>query len=91
MTQKYQIKIPERVIKKLNKASKKVRIKIIEKIDGLALNPRPLDCKKLQDNRRPPLYRIRTGDYRIVYTIQDEILLILILDVGHRKEVYRSI
>jgi len=57
------------------------------KIDGLRVNPRPNGSKKL--NKEDPLYRIRVGDYRVVYQIQDKILLVLILKVGHRRDIYR--
>ena len=57
------------------------------KIDSLAETPRPPDAKKLQgfDNT----YRIHVGDYRILYEIHDNILLVLIVEVGHRRRVYR--
>lgn len=46
------------------KNSKKDRKRIVEKIDSLAEKPRPSDCKRLQGKKNPPLYRIRSGDYR---------------------------
>jgi mRNA interferase RelE/StbE len=64
---------------------------ILRRIDAaiiaLARNPRPPGAKKLraQDDR----YRIRVGDYRVIYEVDDAQLLILIVDVGHRKDVYR--
>jgi mRNA interferase RelE/StbE len=64
---------------------------ILRRIDAamiaLARNPRPPGTKKLraQDDR----YRIRVGDYRVIYEVDDAQLLILIVDVGHRKDVYR--
>jgi mRNA interferase RelE/StbE len=56
-------------------------------IIALARNPRPPGAKKLrgQDDR----YRIRVGDYRVIYEVDDAQLLILIVEVGHRKDVYR--
>jgi mRNA interferase RelE/StbE len=48
----------------------------------------PDGCKKLQGPSLPTLYRIRCGYYRVVYTINDHILLILVIEVGHRKEIY---
>ena len=44
--------------------------------------------KSFRGTLNPPLYRIRSGDYRIIYTINDSVLLILIIEVGHRKEIY---
>ncbi len=63
-----------------------VRIRVIAAIDKLADNPRPPGCKKL---RGMPGFRIRVGDYRVVYAIHDRIIAIEIIDVGHRGDVYR--
>ena len=86
---KYQIEITEKIEKKVTKLPKKDKERIIEAIDSLTGNPRPDNCKKLKGNNKPPLYRIRAGNYRIVYSIQDEVLLILVVEVGHRKDVYK--
>ena len=74
-----------RQLAKLHKAV--VQTRLMPKIDSLAETPRPPDAKKLQgfDNT----YRIRVGDYRILYEIHDNILLVLIVEVGHRGRVYR--
>jgi mRNA interferase RelE/StbE len=56
-------------------------------IDRLAQNARPSGCVKLAGE--PDLYRIRVGDYRIVYQVNDTKLTLLILSIGHRREVYR--
>ncbi|PYM57636.1 MAG: hypothetical protein DMD79_20035 [Candidatus Rokuibacteriota bacterium] len=55
------------------------------KIDGLARDPRPSGVEKLAGSER--LYRVRSGDYRIVYEIQDERVLVLVVRIGHRREV----
>lgn len=57
-------------------------------IDGLAENPRPPGCVKLQGGDE--LFRVRVGDYRIVYQIQDAVLVVLVVQVGHRREIYRQ-
>ena len=54
---------------------------------GLANDPRPPGCDKLAGVEN--LYRIRVGDYRVVYQIRDEMLLVLVVKIGHRREVYR--
>ncbi len=56
-------------------------------IDGLAQNARPSGCVKLAGE--PDLYRVRVGDYRIVYQVNDTRLTLLVLSIGHRREVYR--
>ena len=82
----YQIRIEKQVSKKIEKITdKNLQSKIIDAIEKLKDNPRPNNCKKLIDRNG---YRIRVGVYRIIYTIFDDELLILIIKVGHRKEVY---
>jgi mRNA interferase RelE/StbE len=59
---------------------------IRDRVDSLADNPRPPSCKHLKG---ADLYRVRAGDYRVIYQIQDNILLVLVVKIGHRREVYR--
>ncbi len=61
-------------------------VRILKRIEGLADAPRPPDSKKLSGN---DAMRIRVGVYRIIYEIRDDVLVVLILRVGHRKDVYR--
>lgn len=58
-------------------------------IDGLAAEPRPPGSRVLRGSRT--LYRIRVGDYRIVYAIEAERLVVLVVRIGHRREVYRRL
>jgi len=60
--------------------------KILQKIQTLAVEPRPPGCEKLTGLER---YRIRQGRYRIVYSIQDKQLAVWVVKVGHRKDIYR--
>jgi mRNA interferase RelE/StbE len=64
-----------------------VQRRLAPKIDALAQEPRPRGIKKLADEEN--LYRLRVGDYRVVYEVRDRELLILIVGVAHRREVYR--
>lgn len=89
MRANYRVEFNKRYLKDLEKIPSKMQKQITEKIKELALNPRPDGCKKLQGSDDLPLYRIRCGDYRVVYTINDNILLVLIIEVGHRREIYR--
>ena len=66
---------------------KKDRQRIVFRIQSLGENPRPIGCEKLSGQL--DRYRVREGNYRILYTIDDEKLLVDIVKVGHRKEVYR--
>lgn len=60
--------------------------RIMERIGALAENPRPMGCEKLSGQEK---YRLRQGNYRIVYSIQDSRLTVWVVKVGHRREVYR--
>ena len=62
------------------------RRRIVPRINALADDPRPPGCEKLSAQDR---YRVRQGAYRIVYSIEDERLVISVVKVGHRKDVYR--
>jgi mRNA interferase RelE/StbE len=66
---------------------KRLRQRLVAAIAGLADNPRPAGCEKLAGAE--DAYRIRQGDYRAVYTIDDKARVVLLVKVGHRREVYR--
>jgi mRNA interferase RelE/StbE len=61
--------------------------KIAAKIDGLKQEPRPHGSEQLKG--REKRYRLRVGVYRVIYEIEDNILLVLVVRIGHRREVYR--
>ena len=82
----YNIEIKKSVIKVLKRIPDD-QIKISKAIKKLARNPRTQNCLKLADS---PYYRIRCGYYRIIYDIQDRKLVIVILKVGHRKDIYQN-
>jgi mRNA interferase RelE/StbE len=84
--QPYRLVIKERALKQLSKIPKKFAIKIDELILSLAENPRPVGCKKLQGYE--DAYRVRYSDYRVVYTIQDDLLIVDVIQIGNRKDVY---
>ena len=65
---------------------KKIRRQVVRKLDALAGNPRPPKCKRLGEADH--LYRVRSGDFRILYQIQDKVLKVLVVRVGDRKNVY---
>jgi mRNA interferase RelE/StbE len=81
----YQIEITKYAEKKVKKLDNNLRNEIIREIYALGSNPRPFGYKKLKGR---DAYRIRMGDYRIIYEIFDKKLVISIIDVGHRKEIY---
>jgi len=83
---RYNIYIKPTALKELQKITKRDKSKIIDKIRSLASNPRPPGCEKLSADEK---YRVRQGRYRIVYSIEDDQLVVLIIKLGHRKDVYR--
>jgi mRNA interferase RelE/StbE len=83
----YRLLIKPSAAKEIESALKKDRIRIIKRIQDLSSDPRPPGCEKLSGH--DDKYRVRQGTYRIVYSITDVGLVICIVKVGHRKEVYR--
>jgi mRNA interferase RelE/StbE len=67
---------------------KKERQRLVHRIQALADDPRPPGAERLSGTRDK--YRVRQGDYRILYEIEDEILVVEIVKIGHRKDVYRK-
>ena len=82
----YRIVVKKSVSKDLKKIPKKDVQRILEAIEALAQDPRPPQSKKLSGQER---YRLRQGDYRILYSIEDEILVVQVVKVGNRRDVYR--
>lgn len=83
----YRIEVSRPAVRQLRKLDPGERRRIQAAIELLASNPRPSGAKKLVDGDGE--WRVRTGNYRIVYEIRDEVLVILVLAVGHRREIYR--
>ena len=83
----YKIEITPAARRTIKKLPKNIQRKIIGKIELLTNDPRPTGIVKLSATEN--LYRVRTGDYRIIYQIQDSILLITITKVGHRRDIYK--
>jgi mRNA interferase RelE/StbE len=82
----YRIDYAKGVDKDFRKIPVKFADRIAASIDKLAANPRPPSCVKLVGFDSE--YRIRVGDYRIIYQINDNVLVILVLEIGHRKDIY---
>ena len=87
----YQIEFIKSALKDLQDIDKKDRAKILKEIELLAQNPfsELLKYKKLKASEN--LFRIRIGDYRVIYNIEHEKLVVLIIRIGHRREVYRGL
>ena len=83
----YSIDFRPSALKALRKLPKSVRIRVAETLNSLASQPFPSGVKKLINEEN--VFRVRVGDYRIVYQVISDKLLILVLRVGHRKDIYR--
>lgn len=84
---KYRVEIASGAGRQVKSLPKEARDRILAKLLALADDPRPSGVTKLEGEK--DAYRIRVGDYRILYRIQDEVLLVLVVRVGHRRDVYR--
>ena len=85
----YKLRIKKSAVKELETISRKSdRQRIVARIESLAENPRPPGCKKLSGSDR---YRIRQGDFRIVYSVEDDELVVYVVKIGDRKSVYRAL
>ncbi|MGM0479145.1 MAG: type II toxin-antitoxin system RelE family toxin [Bacteroidota bacterium] len=82
----YKVTLKKKAIKALTKINEPYYSNIKEAIYGLSNDPRPKGCKKLKGR---DAYRIRIANYRAIYEINDEILLVDVVEVGHRKDVYK--
>ena len=83
----YRIEIKKSAAKEIRAiARKKDRRRVVERIAALAEDPRPPGCTKLSGREA---YRVRQGEYRVVYTVEDDALVVEVVKVGHRRDVYR--
>jgi mRNA interferase RelE/StbE len=82
----YQVRINRSAEKELDALQSNLRDRIINRLLQLEENPRPYGVKKLQGQEA---YRLRVGNYRILYTVNDAEQLLIIYAIGHRREVYR--
>lgn len=83
----YELVFKRSVAKDLRRLSNNDVAKLVERMHALAADPRPPGCEKLSGMER---YRVRQGDYRIVYEIQQSRLIVLVVKVAHRKHVYKA-
>ncbi|MBI3182070.1 MAG: type II toxin-antitoxin system RelE/ParE family toxin [Myxococcales bacterium] len=84
----YAIRLLKRAARELEALPARERARVAARIDSLADNPRPHGAEALQGELAGHL-RIRAGDYRIIYAVEDAALVVTIVRVGHRREVYR--
>lgn len=85
----YTVQFKPSAEREFGKLAKQTQGRILAKLGALANDPRPPGVEKLKGD--DDLYRVRVGDYRIVYEIHDDVLLVLVVGIGHRGEVYRRL
>lgn len=84
---KYKIEIKKSAVQEIKKLPSRELKNILAKIDSLANSPRGPDTVKLSGEEK---YRVRVGDYRILYMIEDDVLIVYVVKVAHRKDVYKK-
>ena len=87
MPQRYDVRLARRAVRSLAQLQRQEQLLIRAAIDLLAENPRPPGCVALQGE--PGVFRVRVGDFRILYEVLAGLLLVQVVRIGHRREVYR--
>jgi mRNA interferase RelE/StbE len=85
----YRIEFKPSAVRQFSRLPESIQTRLARRVESLAQNPRPRGVKKLSGGDN--LYRIRVGEYRVIYQIQDDVLLVLVVKIGARREVYRSV
>ena len=83
----YRIVIKKSAAREIENIQKKDRIRIVEKIRSLSIDPHPVGSKELSGQEK---YRVRQGNYRILYQVIDHELVINVVKVGHRRDIYKN-
>jgi mRNA interferase RelE/StbE len=86
VTASYSVVIKRSAERELRKIPRQDLRRVVTRIQGLAREPRPPGCEKISGQER---YRVRQGDYRIVYAVDDGMRTVEVVKIGHRREVYR--
>jgi mRNA interferase RelE/StbE len=84
----YQVSIKPAAQRQFKKLPLDVQENLIAIIENLAEEPRPAGCKKLKGRKNQ--YRVRSGDYRIIYSVEDASLVVEVIKLGHRRDVYEE-
>ncbi|MEZ6235356.1 MAG: type II toxin-antitoxin system RelE/ParE family toxin [Phycisphaerales bacterium] len=85
---RYRVEIKRSAAKELEALDARARGLVAAAIDGLAEDPLPAGCQPIKG--AAGCYRIRVGDYRVVYELQSDVLVVLVIRIGHRRDVYRD-
>ena len=84
---RYSIEFLKTARKELAKLPRQIQQRIAAKIDSLVLDPYPPDSKKLKNGAGR--FRVRVGDYRIIYRLEDDRCVVLVIKIGHRRDIYQ--
>jgi mRNA interferase RelE/StbE len=84
------IELKPAAVRDLKRLPRRDQQRVASRIDALAEDPRPPGVEKLAGSRKD-LYRVRAGDYRIIYEVRRNLLLVLVVRIRHRRDVYRSL
>lgn len=82
----YTVEFSPAAAREFRKLGREIQLRLRPRIDALADDPRPSGAKKLKGS---DLWRIRVGDHRVVYAIRNQVLVVLVVRIAHRREVYR--
>jgi mRNA interferase RelE/StbE len=85
---KYAVQVDQAALRQLRKLDPQARHRVAAAIELLSDNPRPPGAKKLLGGEGE--WRVRTGDYRIIYEIHDNVLIVLVVAVGNRRDIYKN-
>jgi len=83
----YKIEFSRKAERQFKALTNQIQKRLKPKIDALAQKPRPRGVKKLEGEDE--LYRVRVGDYRVIYQVRDNVLIVLVVSLGDRKEIYK--
>ena len=83
----YRLEFATAAVRQLGSLPVKIQRRVSTKIEAFATEPRPAGCRKLKGT--DDIYRVRVGDYRILYQVRDDVLLVLVVSVRKRGEVYK--
>lgn len=84
----YRVELTPAAARALRKLTAEIRRRIARRIDALATQPRAADTTKIEGDE--DLFRVRVGDTRIIYTVRDDVLLVPVVRIGHRSDVYKA-
>jgi mRNA interferase RelE/StbE len=85
----YEVEVGHQAAKQIVRLPRAEQVRVSKKIDGLAREPKPPGCEKLSGTKNG--YRVRSGNYRILYTVDDGVRVVSVTRVAHRREVYRRL